>query len=228
MPASRWKTIWTHGIRPLILIVLVISSFRSAVADWNDVPSQSMEPTILTGDRIFVNRLAYDLKVPFTRTAIFEWSGPERGDIIIFEAPHNDTRMVKRVIGLPGDRIAMVSNRLYVNGVPAGLEMAPPLSVDTEDLADPLPHLYALEKIGEDEHIVMFQPNRPSRHTMGTMQVPDGQYFVMGDNRDNSGDSRVFGLVSRERVMGRVEGVAFSLDVEHNYMPRWERFWSGL
>ncbi|MCA9295807.1 MAG: signal peptidase I [Phycisphaerales bacterium] len=227
-PQSRLRTIWSHGVRPLLVIILVISTFRSAVADWNDVPSQSMEPTILTGDRIIVNRLAYDLKVPFTRYSIAEWGAPERGDIIIFEAPHNDVRMVKRVVGLPGDRITLISNRLYVNGSPVGLELAPPSLVDTEELADPLPHLYAEETIGSDTHLVMFQPSRASRHTMAAIDVPEGQFFVMGDNRDNSGDSRVFGLVPRDRIMGKVVGVAFSLDLNHGFAPRWDRFWSGL
>jgi len=222
----RLRTIWTHGVRPLAITVLLISSFRSAVADWNDVPSQSMEPTILTGDRIVVNRLAYDLRVPFTRISLISLGSPERGDVVIFRAPHNDRRMVKRVIGVPGDELALDHNRLILNGTPVDLIRTLPGTMD--DLRDPPPHFYATECTGDESHLVMFQPDRTSCRSIPTLTVPDGHYFMMGDNRDNSGDSREFGLVPRSAIMGRVVGVAFSVDLEHGYVPRWDRIAEGL
>jgi len=102
--ASRW---WKREIRPLLILALILFSIRSSLADWNSVPTGSMQPTILVGDRVLVNKLAYDLKVPFTTWHIAEWSNPQRGDIVVFFSPKDGTRMVKRVIGLPGDTLAM-------------------------------------------------------------------------------------------------------------------------
>ena len=96
--ARRW---WQQEIRPLLILALILFSIRSSLADWNDVPSGSMQPTILVGDRIFVNKLAYDLKVPFTTWHLAQWSNPQRGDIVVFYSPQDGTRLVKRVVGLP-------------------------------------------------------------------------------------------------------------------------------
>ena len=109
---------WREWVRPMLVMGFVLGSFRSAVADWNDVPTGSMKPTILEGDRVFVNKLAYDLKVPFTSWRLARWSEPQRGQIVVFFSPHDERRLVKRVIGLPGDRIEMRNRLLYVNTVP--------------------------------------------------------------------------------------------------------------
>jgi signal peptidase I len=99
-------------------LALVMFSIRSSLADWNDVPTGSMKPTILEGDRVFVNKLAYDLKVPFTTWHIAEWSNPQRGDIVVFFSPKDGTRLVKRVIGLPGDTVELLNEQLIINGQP--------------------------------------------------------------------------------------------------------------
>src|SRR5512142_601015 len=104
---SRARAWWKQEIRPLLIVALVVCSVRSSLADWNDVPSGSMKPTILEGDRIFVNKLAYDLKVPFTRWRLANWSDPQRGDIVVFFSPYDGQRLVKRVIGLPGDLLEL-------------------------------------------------------------------------------------------------------------------------
>ena len=114
--AWRW-------IRPMVATLIVLTAFRSSIADWNDVPTGSMEPSILPGDRIFVNKLAYGLRFPFTRHSLADWSGPQRGQIVVFFGPDNEKRMVKRVIGLPEDVIEMRGNRLIINGRPS---MGPP------------------------------------------------------------------------------------------------------
>jgi len=120
---KRW---WTEWIRSVLLIVLVITSFRSAVADWNDVPTGSMKPTIFEGDRIVVNKLAYDLKVPFTTLRVVSWANPTRGDIVVLYSPVDGKRLVKRVVGLPGDTIAMIEDRLIVNNVVVSYSPPPP------------------------------------------------------------------------------------------------------
>src|SRR5882672_8525685 len=115
---TRAREFWRKEIRPLLIIAVVLFSVRSSLADWNDVPSGSMRPTILEGDRIFVNKLAYDLKVPFTTRHIAEWSNPRRGDIVVFYSPQDGKRLVKRVIGLPGDTIELRNETLILNGQP--------------------------------------------------------------------------------------------------------------
>ncbi|MCA9291294.1 MAG: signal peptidase I [Phycisphaerales bacterium] len=222
------RSLWRGWIKPIGLVVLVLTCARSTVADWNDVPSQSMEPTILVGDRIFVNRLAYGLKVPFTTWHLATWSEPRRGEIIVFYAPKNGKRMVKRVVGVPGDRVSMRNNHLIINGEPVLSRPIDGSTVDVPDLSDPMPLDFRLENFGPDVHMTMFQPGRVAKRTFREIVVPDGRYFVMGDNRDNSGDSREFGLVPREQILGRAVAVAISLDRRNSYAPRWERFFHGI
>src|SRR5688500_5649188 len=112
--------------RSFVFVVLLVLSFRSSIADWNDVPTGSMKPSILEGDRIYVNKLAYDLKVPFTTWHVAEWDSPERGEVVVFFSPQDGIRLVKRVIGVPGDVVEMRNNRLYVNGLPASYQPADP------------------------------------------------------------------------------------------------------
>src|SRR3954470_13614686 len=107
-----------YEIKVFLAMLLVISSLRSAVADWNDVPTGSMKPTIQEGDRVVVNKLAYDLKIPFTMIEVVKWGDPERGDMVAPCSPADGVRLVKRVIGLPGDEVALVDNHLFINGKP--------------------------------------------------------------------------------------------------------------
>src|ERR1700728_265531 len=110
-----WKKVWRES-KSLLLMLFILTAVRSAIADWNDVPTGSMNPTIVQGDRVFVNKLAYDLKVPFTTWHLAQWSNPKRGDIVVFYSPVDGTRLVKRVIGLPGDRIEQDNDHLLING----------------------------------------------------------------------------------------------------------------
>ena len=124
-PSAPWRLkaqrFWRETLRPLLAIVLVLSAFRSAVADWNDVPSGSMRPTILVGDRIVVDRRAYDVRVPFTMVSLWRYDNPHRGDIIVFISPKDGIRLVKRVVGTPGDRVELRGFALTINGIAAGL-----------------------------------------------------------------------------------------------------------
>jgi len=217
---KRW---WTEWIRSVLLIVLLITSFRSAVADWNDVPSGSMKPTIFEGDRIVVNKLAYDLKIPFTTQRVLAWDDPRRGDIVVLYSPADGKRLVKRVVGLPGDTVAMREDHLVVNGI--AVSYAPP----TPELVNGLTpggkgKLIATENLGETAHAVMIPSGTHCRPAFAPVRVPEGAYFVMGDNRDESFDSRYFGPVSRTQIVGRATYVAASVDPERHYFPRWERF----
>src|SRR5215467_10419452 len=112
---KRW---WVKEIRPLLILAAVLFAVRSSLADWNDVPSGSMKPTILEGDRVYVNKLAYDLKIPFTTVHVAEWSNPQRGQIVVFFSPKDGTRLIKRVIGVPGDTIELRDDGLIINDRP--------------------------------------------------------------------------------------------------------------
>src|SRR4051812_11114887 len=121
--AKTWKQKSVHAMRaarPFLFVILIVLSFRSTIADWNDVPTGSMRPTILEGDRIFVNKLAYDLKVPyFTTIHLAHWSDPKRGDVVVFFSPENGVRLVKRVVAVPGDTVEVRGRTVLINGKPA-------------------------------------------------------------------------------------------------------------
>ena len=218
--------------RSFLFVVLVVLSFRSSVADWNDVPTGSMQPTIFIGDRIFVNKLAYDLKVPFTTWHLAEWDNPERGEVVIFYSPQDGMRLVKRVVGVPGDVVELRYNRLFVNGKAAGYEPLDPQAereVTRQMGSDARGVEIAQESLGGFKHPMMKNLLSPGdRRTFGPYQVPPGSYFMMGDNRDNSNDSRFYGPVDRRQIVGRASSVVLSLDPEHSYKPRWERFFTPL
>src|SRR5438046_62493 len=147
-----------YEVKVFLAMLLVISSLRSALADWNDVPTGSMKPTIEEGDRVVVNKLAYDLKIPFTTIEIAKWSDPKRGDIVVLFSPLDGTRLVKRVIAVPGDRIEMRDNQLFVNGHAASMK---PLG--SADDAEQGPSLLGEETLEGRKHKVMFTPSIPAR-----------------------------------------------------------------
>jgi len=219
--------LWNGWIRPIAVVVLVVGSFRSAVADWNDVPTGSMKPTILEGDRIVVNKLAYDLKVPFTRFRLSRWDAPGAGEIVVLLSPADGTRLVKRVVGIPGDQVAMVRGRLVVNGRPLSYGPADPEALPGFD-GRIGGYVIAEETLGETPHAMMIRPGIPALRTFAPIEIPSDHYFVMGDNRDESSDSRVFGLVHRDAIVGRATAVAASVDPQRYYLPRWPRFFHGL
>lgn len=220
------RRFWSEWLRPIILVIAIATSFRSAIADWNDVPTGSMKPTILEGDRIFVNKLAYDLRVPYTLLRLASWGQPARGDIVVLYSPEDGTRLVKRVVGLPGDTVAMVGNRLIVNGrsVPYQLDEAPESRIN-----ETFPGRFVVfEDLGEVIHPVMLTPGTPSASTFDPVIVPDDRYFVMGDNRDRSLDSRHFGFVDRRAIVGHATAVAASVNTSRGFRPRWDRFFTAL
>lgn len=225
---GRWNRLWGEWIKPFLMVLIVVGSLRSAVADWNDVPTGSMRPTILEGERIFVNKLAYDLKVPFTRLRLFEWSAPERGDVVVLYSPADGKRLVKRVVGLPGDKLAIYNGYLYINGDRA--EYQPFAEGDKTALGLEADHREEVvwESLGQRSHPVTWTPLHRVMPNYGPLVVPPDSYFVMGDNRDNSRDSRVFGFVDRQLIVGEALAVVVSLDPQESYSPRWSRFFTGL
>jgi signal peptidase I len=177
---------------------------------------------------VYVNKLAYDLKVPFTTRHIAEWSNPQRGDIVVFFSPRDGQRLVKRVVGLPGDTIELRNNGLVLNGKAVVYE---PIAEELlRDVAAPdrASSVFAVEQLAGHRHAVAAIPSAPALRNYGPYLVPEGQYFMMGDNRDNSFDSRYFGSVERKRIVGQATAVAMSFDRENYWFPRWERFLTAL
>lgn len=212
-----------RGILTFLLCMLV---FRSALADWNDVPSGSMQPTIRIGDRIVVDKLAYDLRVPFSDVSLWHRADPRRGDIVVVDSSAARRRLVKRVIGLPGDTVALRDNRLWINGRPVGYRALPPAGLpgDGRDGAR-----YAWEQLDGTAHAVRW--SRAAGHSLGdfaTVRVPAGRYLLLGDDRDNSADSRYYGFFARDEIVGRSRWIALSLDHDHHYLPRTGRFGLAL
>ena len=216
--AVRFKEVWREWTGFFIFLVLMVL-FRSAIADWNDVPSGSMLPTIVEGDRILIEKLAYDVRVPLTHITVARLDEPRRGDIVVFDSKAADTRLVKRLIGVPGDVISMRDNRLYINGQAAQYG-----DVFLTDEA-----IFAIESYGTMHHPVELNRQRTSPYrSFGPVTVPKDQYLVLGDNRDNSADSRVRGFIPREEIVGRARYVVISLDPDRHLMPRIDRFFHAL
>jgi len=218
LPKSLVLRLWREWLRPLALAAAVVFPLKSSLAEWNYIPSASMAPSLVPGDLVWVNKLAYDLKVPFTTWHLAEWGDPRRGEVAVFYSPADGTRLVKRVIGLPGDAIESRQDRLYVNGAPVAYT---PSSAGREISGAGV--IVAEENLPGRTHPVMIQLRRPALRTFGPVRVPPGCYFMLGDNRDDSHDSRYFGCVPRQRIIGRTATVIASADPAHWLRPRGDR-----
>lgn len=220
--------LWKEWRVTVFFIVFIIIPAKSSLADWNWVPTGSMNPTILEGDLIYVNKIAYDLRFPLTLHRLAKWSNPQRGDIVVCFSPEDGTRLVKRVIGQPGDIVGLINNTLYLNGEPAGYTKIDPKYL--EQLPDNLKEksILAMEDLNGLVHAVMSIPSVTAIRSFGPVTVPQNKYFVMGDNRDNSKDSRYFGFVERKNIIGKAKGIITSFDITDKYQPRLKRFFTLL
>lgn len=232
-PQRRWfdkqKSLWRDW-RTFLLFIAIMLVFRSAIADWNQVPSGSMKPSILVGDRIVVDKLAYDLRIPFTLRRIARWADPERGDVVTFPSPVDERLFVKRVIGLPGDIVEMRNNQLIVNGVRATYTELAADEMSRIELPNKRGYQFVRESHGAVSYIVMFKRGFAAQpyQSFAPVTVPDDHFLMLGDNRDDSGDYRVIGWVERERILGRAKAIAFSLNYDNYYAPRMNRFFEPL
>ncbi len=234
---------WRGWVKQVLIVIVVVTVARSMIMDWNDVPTGSMNPTILEGDRIVVNKLAYDLRVPFTTWRLARWSEPKRGDIITFWEPTKGIRMVKRTIGVPGDTIEIKGGRLLItdadgNPVPVtyqDISPNPPRYVTLRDNhGRPVrsPIVDAEEDIDGNEHTIQYTVNRPVMRDYGPITLGPDEFWTMGDNRDNSRDSRFFreqdngAMVNARDITGHAFATAWSLN--DSWLPRWRRFFKSL
>lgn len=208
-----------------LIFVFCMVLMRSALADWYLVPSSSMYPNLLEGDRVICDRIAYDIKLPFSDIILKQVADPKRGDIVTFTSPQDGIRLVKRLIAVPGDVVEMRDEKLVINGVEA--RYTPVTTKDADHLTPvreyPSEQLVLTESLGSLQHDMIVMPDRAAMRTFGPVKVPAGQYMMLGDNRDNSKDSRYIGFVNRELITGQVKRLMFSLDGDNYYMPRWER-----
>lgn len=202
---------------------------RSSVVDYNPVPTGSMNPTILEGDVVWINKLAYGLRVPLTQVHLTQWAEPRRGDIVVVLSPGDGTRLVKRIVGVPGDVLAMKDNCLELNGqklvyIPAAENYGADIARKLRTFAS-----FAEENLDGVLHPVMGLKALGATHrTFEPVTVPARKYFLMGDSRDNSLDSREFGFASRDAILGKAKGILVSLDINDSYLPRTGRFFTAL
>jgi signal peptidase I len=182
---------------PVLLVVFVLRSF---LVEPFQIPSSSMVPTLEVGDYILVNKYTYGIRLPVVRTKVWALNEPQRGDVMVFFPPHmNDTYFIKRVVGLPGDTIAYRNKQLYVNGEQLEEEV---LAVVPEGASR---YRVGLEALGDTRHLVQVNESRQARDF--SVKVKPGHYFMMGDNRDNSSDSRIWGQVPEKDIVGKAFAV---------------------
>jgi signal peptidase I len=213
---------WLRHHRSLLVFILCFGVVRTAVADWNPIPSGSMRPSILEGDVVYVNRLAYDLKIPLTDRSVARLGDPRRGEIVTFISPADGLRLIKRIVAVPGDLVEMRDGILHVDGVPAEYVDVSG-AVETVGGGVRVEALRATERVAGSSRAVQYMPGVGYRRSFGPVVVPEDRYFIMGDNRDNSLDSRVFGTVPRASLIGRAERVLVSVDITDGWLPRFER-----
>lgn len=196
----RRKSLLRNYAEVVICALLLALGIRTFVVQAFQIPSESMVPTLLVGDHLLGNKFVYGVKIPFTNTYLYRGRDPQRGDVIIFAYPRDPSLdYIKRVIGVPGDRIKVVNKQLYVNGEPL-----------------------------KEDYIQILEPDRIEgiRDNFAEIVVPEGKYFMMGDNRDNSQDSRFWGLVDRTAMRARAWRIYVSLDwngVGKGGFVRWDR-----
>jgi signal peptidase I len=186
--------------RSFLPVLAIVLGLRSFLIEPFQIPSASMVPTLIVGDFILVNKFAYGLRLPAVRTKVLDIDDPERGDVMVFYPPHVPIYYIKRVIGLPGDNIAMVNKVLYVNGKEADQKLLARLPVSQPE--------YNLlnENIGGVEHQIQTNIDMRREDNFSYL-VPEGHYFMMGDNRNNSSDSRFWGPVPEENIVGKAFGI---------------------
>lgn len=202
---------YSRSFFPVLFFVLIIRSF---IFEPFRIPSGSMMPTLLQGDYIFVKKYAYGLRIPVLEKKVMETGEPQRGDVVVFRLPSDpNINYIKRVVGLPGDKIVYRQHRLTINGEPVELNRDP-VSPEHENMPQ------FIESLGEREHAILIaRPGNTLRD--GVYVVPQGSYFMMGDNRDNSRDSRFIGVIKEEFLVG--EAVRIWMHMDGIEWPSWQR-----
>jgi signal peptidase I len=220
------KSFYKEWIEPFLIAAVIALFIRQFVVEAFKIPSGSMIPTLTIGDHLLVNKFIYGPRIPFTDKRIFTWEKPKRGEIIVFKYPENEKKnFIKRVIGVPGDKIQIINGKLILND-----QYMPITPVESQEPGknDPEP-VFAEprifdEQLGAVTHRIQYLTDQ-SQKNFGPEFVPSDSVFVMGDNRDNSQDSRVWGFVKFEKILGRAFIIYWSWDGDGRWV-RWERIGS--
>jgi signal peptidase I len=219
-----WYVDYAKSFFPVLLIVFMLRSF---LVEPFRIPSGSMLPTLQVGDFILVNKFSYGIRLPVVHNILASMNIPERGDVMVFRWPgDNKTNYIKRVIGLPGDVIEYQNKRLTVNGKPLETTVLESAYEFQTSYGRAIAALELTERLGDDTHHILINPQaapRPARR-----EVPEGHYFVMGDNRDHSADSRAWGFVPELNVVGRAFFIWFSWDVARGGGVAFERIGDSI
>lgn len=242
------KGTWFEGLGSLFLAILVALSIRWALIEAYTIPSGSMIPSLLIHDHIFVNKLVYGLRIPFSKEWVARFGEPQRGEVLVFRFPEDESQFfIKRVVGTPGDKIHYENGDLFVNGekvekVEANEDPYFMGLVDREKLNHPDKNFrksdfnHFIEKLGDHSHSVLMARERLFPSGVSPLEVPPGRLFVMGDNRDNSNDSRNWGFVPMDNVIGRAMFIWLSCEETLESIPflcdpttiRWNRFFRSI
>ncbi|NEX20098.1 signal peptidase I [Thiorhodococcus mannitoliphagus] len=223
---------YARSFFPVIFAVLILRSF---LVEPFRIPSNSMMPTLLTGDFILVNKFSYGLRLPVLNMKFLEIGEPKRGDVVVFRFPLDPkTDYIKRVVGLPGDEVAYRDKTIYVNGEPMPqLPIGDYLGVGSGK--EMTGAREALESLDGVEHLILKRSEAPNLPfgcqvlAYGPVRIPEGHFFVMGDNRDNSNDSRCWGFVPEENLVGKAFAIWMHWDGEREGFPiAWSRLWDGI
>ena len=208
---EKVKRVFTETVKSVVIALAFVVFLKGSAVEANQIISSSMTPTLLEGDFILVNKIKYGLHLPFVQKMLVAWSRPERGDVVTFLPPIDSAQnagkvFIKRIVAIPGDRVEIKRSRLYINGEP--VETHPLLASDLM-----YKDVYK-ENIGEKEYTVM---KHDRNYSFGPVTVPEGYVFAVGDNRDNSHDSRAWGPLPIENIQGKAVIIYFSKTVRDGF-----------
>jgi len=222
-------------IKALFICIALVVLVRSFLFEPFRIPSSSMVPTLHIGDHIFVSKFDFGLQLPFTKIKMMSWSSPKRGDVIVFLFPRDESlHYIKRVIGLPNDKIEFKGRDIFVNGNLIAKDLVADESILKKDLGlETVNGIYYQEKLDGHAYYVKYatRPSFDLKNSQREEVVPENTYFVMGDNRDDSYDSRSWGVVPESNIKGKARVIWISLDHEKNWNSskvRWDRFGKGI
>lgn len=212
---------WIEYARSFFPILLIVLLLRSFLAEPFRIPSGSLKPTLQIGDFILVNKYTYGIRLPVLHTKIVPLNEPKTGDIVVFRWPVDPSmHLIKRVVGMPGDRISYIDKVLYINGKPS-TQTLEGQSFDDNEGATRWPVVVKSENLQGVKHRIYQRPNAVAQD-FEDLVVPEGEYFVVGDNRDDSNDSRSWGFVPESNIIGKAMWVLLSWDAT-SYRIRWQR-----
>lgn len=213
-------------LKSILIIIAVIFAFRSTILNWYVIPSASLLPTLKIGDHVVVNKLSYGVMLPFMQTRILSWGQPQRGDIVVFQGPESENQLtlIKRVVGVPGDKVTFTNGILTINGILARQELqtdrSPLDNLGAGETGDNY-NLYSEAGFSKYPHFILKRKwNSITDSETQTWVVPENKLLLIGDNRDNSADGRYWGFMDQNRIYGRAFMISYSTyDKPGSFLP---------